>query len=65
MPETVVVTSMIFQFEIGENISIRKRKFLECQDVCVLHVCLGACVKGKGQKKKVFNFKTISAPTIH
>lgn len=59
MPETVVVTSMTSQFKIGENISIRKRRFLECQNVCVLRVCLGACVKGKGQKK-VFNLKTIS-----
>lgn len=53
MPETVVVTSMTSQFKIGENISIRKRRFLECQNVCVLRVCLGACVKGKGQKKSI------------
>lgn len=59
MPETVVVTSMTSQFKIGENISIRKRRFLECQDVCLLLVCLGARVKGNGEEK-VFNFKTIS-----
>lgn len=50
MPETLLVTSMISQFKIGENISVEREGSQEYGDVCVPHVCLGACVKDKELK---------------